>query len=50
MGSMHTGLEEAPDGFERMAAYYTERAKGGVGLLIVSAELAFELDAKRAIG
>ena len=34
MGSMHTGLEEAPDGFERMAAYYAERAKGGVGLIV----------------
>ena len=34
MGSMHTGLEEAPDGFERMAAYYAERARGGVGLLV----------------
>ena len=34
MGSMHTGLEEAPNGFERMAAYYAERAKGGVGLIV----------------
>ena len=34
MGSMHTGLEEAPDGFERMAAYYAERAKGDVGLIV----------------
>ena len=34
MGSMHTGLEEAPDGFERMAAYYAERARGGVALLV----------------
>ena len=31
MGSMHTGLEEAPDGFERMAAYFAERARGSVG-------------------
>ena len=31
MGSMHTGLEEASDGFERMAAFYAERARGGVG-------------------
>ena len=30
MGSMHTGLEEQPDGFERMAAFYAERAAGGV--------------------
>ncbi len=34
MGSMHTGLEEAPGGFERMAAYYAERARGGAGLII----------------
>jgi len=34
MGSMHTGLEEAKGGFERMAAYYGERAKGGAGLII----------------
>ena len=34
MGSMHTGLEEAPNGFERMAAYFGERARGGVGLIV----------------
>ncbi|KQB51464.1 2,4-dienoyl-CoA reductase [Pseudomonas endophytica] len=34
MGSMHTGLEEQPGGFERMAAYFAERAKGGVGLIV----------------
>jgi 2,4-dienoyl-CoA reductase (NADPH2) len=34
MGSMHTGLEELPDGFERMAAFYAERARGGVGLIV----------------
>jgi 2,4-dienoyl-CoA reductase (NADPH2) len=34
MGSMHTGLEEAPGGFERMAAYYAERARGGAGLIV----------------
>lgn len=35
MGSMHTGLEElGPSGFERMAAYYAERARGGVGMII----------------
>ncbi|RLA04055.1 MAG: NADPH-dependent 2,4-dienoyl-CoA reductase [Gammaproteobacteria bacterium] len=34
MGSMHTGLEEAPDGAERMTAYFGERARGGVGLII----------------
>lgn len=34
MGSMHIGLEEAPGGYERMAAFYAERAKGGVGLIV----------------
>lgn len=34
MGSMHIGLEEAPHGFESMAAFYAERARGGVGLMV----------------
>ena len=34
MGSMHTGLEEEKNGFERMAAFYRERARGGVGLIV----------------
>ncbi|MCC5451703.1 NADPH-dependent 2,4-dienoyl-CoA reductase [Rheinheimera sp. UJ51] len=34
MGSMHTGLEEEKNGFEKLAAFYEERAKGGVGLII----------------
>ncbi len=34
MGSMHVGLEEARDGFARMAAFYAERAAGGVGLIV----------------
>lgn len=34
MGSMHVGLEEAPGGFERMAAFYAERARGEVGLIV----------------
>jgi 2,4-dienoyl-CoA reductase (NADPH2) len=35
MGSMHTGLEEAKENpYERMATYYGERAKGGVGLIV----------------
>ena len=34
MGSMHTGLEELEGGFERMAAYFAERAHGGVGMII----------------
>jgi 2,4-dienoyl-CoA reductase (NADPH2) len=34
MGSMHTGLEEDPEGFERLAAYFAERAREEVGLIV----------------
>lgn len=34
MGSMHTGLEEEKNGLEKIARYYGERAKGGVGLIV----------------
>ncbi|WP_446725360.1 oxidoreductase, partial [Mixta calida] len=34
MGSMHTGLEERPDGPERLAAFYAERAANGVALIV----------------
>ena len=34
MGSMHTSLEEAPDAPERLSAYFAERARGGVGMII----------------
>jgi len=34
MGSMHTNLEEAKGGFAKLAAFYAERAKGGVGLIV----------------
>lgn len=34
MGSMHVGLEEVENGFARMAAFYAERARGGVGLIV----------------
>ncbi len=34
MGSMHTGLEEAEGGFPRLAAYFAERARGGVGMIV----------------
>ncbi len=34
MGSMHTGLEEERGGFSKLAAFYEERAKGGVGLIV----------------
>lgn len=34
MGSMHVGLEEAPNGFERMAAFYAERVRGEAALIV----------------
>jgi len=34
MGSMHTGLEEEKNGIDKIATYYSERAKGGVGLIV----------------
>lgn len=34
MGSMHTRLEAEPNGFERMAAFYRERAEGQAGLIV----------------
>ena len=34
MGSMHTGLEEDENGFEKQAAFFAERAKNGVGMII----------------
>ena len=34
MGSMHTGLEEAQDGYAKLAAFYAERARGGAGLIV----------------
>ena len=34
MGSMHTGLEDRASNFERLAAFYAERAKGGAGLIV----------------
>ncbi len=34
MGSMHTGLEEAEDGFHKQAVYFAERAANGVGMII----------------
>ncbi|MCP3768290.1 MULTISPECIES: NADPH-dependent 2,4-dienoyl-CoA reductase [unclassified Streptomyces] len=34
MGSMHVGLEEAENGFERLAGFYAARARGGVGLIV----------------
>jgi 2,4-dienoyl-CoA reductase (NADPH2) len=34
MGSMHTGLEESKNGYQKMAAFFAERARGGVGLIV----------------
>ena len=34
MGSMHTGLEETGNGFEKLAVFYARRARGGVGLIV----------------
>jgi len=34
MGSMHTGLEDSDNAGEPMAAYFSERARGGVGMII----------------
>ncbi|WP_188310255.1 NADPH-dependent 2,4-dienoyl-CoA reductase [Arenimonas fontis] len=34
MGSMHTGLEDHARDFPRLAAYFRERAEGGVGLMV----------------
>ncbi|MGQ0501423.1 MAG: oxidoreductase [Panacagrimonas sp.] len=34
MGSMHTRLEDEPDGMERMAAFYAERARGEAALIV----------------
>jgi 2,4-dienoyl-CoA reductase (NADPH2) len=34
MGSMHTGLEDRERNVPRLAAYFAERARGGVGLIV----------------
>ena len=34
MGSMHTGLEDRAADFPKLAAYFAERAEGGVGLIV----------------
>jgi 2,4-dienoyl-CoA reductase (NADPH2) len=34
MGSMHTGLEDKAANFPKLAAYFAERARGGVGLMV----------------
>lgn len=34
MGSMHTGLEDRARHIDRLAEYFVERARGGVGMII----------------
>ncbi|MCB0508556.1 MAG: NADPH-dependent 2,4-dienoyl-CoA reductase [Chitinophagales bacterium] len=34
MGSMHTNLEEERNGYEKLATFYAERAKGGAGIIV----------------
>jgi 2,4-dienoyl-CoA reductase (NADPH2) len=34
MGSMHTGLEDKAGDYNKLAAYFAERARGGVGLMV----------------
>jgi 2,4-dienoyl-CoA reductase (NADPH2) len=34
MGSMHTGLEDRSSNFDKLASYFAERARGGVGLMV----------------
>src|SRR5690606_38888461 len=37
MGSLHTRLENEPDGVRKLAAFYEARAQGGVALIITGA-------------
>lgn len=52
MGSMHTNLEEAENGFKRLASFYALRAEGGVGLIVtggISPNLEGKLAPNRAL-
>ena len=42
MGSMHTGLEDIPGSHAQLAAFYGERARGGVGLIVTGGFMASE--------
>ncbi|KJS51663.1 hypothetical protein VM98_35925, partial [Streptomyces rubellomurinus subsp. indigoferus] len=42
MGSMHVGPEEAPAGYDRMAAFYAQRARGGVAMIVTDGIAATE--------
>ena len=48
MGSMHTGLEDRAWDIRRLAAYFAERARGGVGL-IVTGEPSWNLASLRSL-
>ncbi|MFK8022000.1 MAG: NADPH-dependent 2,4-dienoyl-CoA reductase, partial [Pseudomonadales bacterium] len=48
MGSMHTGLENLAEGPERLAAFYAERAKADVGMIITGGHSPDELGAMGA--
>ena len=50
MGSMHTGLEEAKNGFERLAEYFAERARGGDGRFTADDAKEFSAGVKRRSG
>ncbi len=60
MGSMHTGLEDRARNFPRLAEYFAERARGGVGLIVTGgiapnragwvAPFAGKLTSRREIG
>ena len=39
MGSMHTGLEDKAADFDKLAAFFAERARGGVGLIVTGGNL-----------
>ena len=41
MGSMHTGLEDRAKDFDRLAAYFAERARGGAGLRVAARPCGF---------
>ena len=49
MGSMHTGLEEAPGGFERLARYFVERVRGGVGMIITGGMNVYSSEVENAV-
>ena len=49
MGSMHTGLEDSRRQFERLAAYFAERARGEVGLIFANIGLGLTVAGERIV-